>query len=65
MSYEYADKLDGGAKLRYSSKLATAGLTDSQCPYKRPADVWTDNSTKWPAVHYADIYHYLINTPGS
>ena len=65
MSYEYADKLDGGANLWYSSKLAAAVLTEIECPYKRPADVCTDNSTKWPAVHYADIYHYLINTPRS
>ena len=34
------------------------------CPYQIPADSWENDPTKWPALEYPDIYHYLVETPG-
>ena len=34
------------------------------CPYLIPADSWKNDLTKWPALEYSDIYHYLVETPG-
>ena len=62
MSYNYSDLLSPKAKSRYKQKLAAAGLAD--CPYRLPAGVWEDDPTSWPDLHYADLFNYLIHTPG-
>ncbi len=62
MSYEYFDVLKSEAKTRYLKKLEAVEL--KECPYHLPAEIWSDDPSKWPKIEYPDIYDYLINTPG-
>ena len=62
MSYSYLINLSGKTLERYMLKLRAVGLED--CPYKLPADKWTDDPTKWPDVQFGDVFNYLIDTPG-
>jgi hypothetical protein len=64
MSFEYFEGLEPDGQARYKQKLQLLGLTTDGCPYKYPANSWTDDPTKWPEVEYGDIYSYLIETPG-
>ena len=43
------------------SKMFSLGL--GQCPYKFPADSWTEDPTEWPPMSYHHLYHYLIKSP--
>ncbi len=62
MSYDYKDGLSGDSLARYNAKLSSV---DSDCPYRCPADEWTNDPTQWPPLEYADLYHYLIRSPGT
>jgi len=62
MSYNYKDGLSGDSLAQYNAKLSSV---DSDCPYRCPADEWTNDPTQWPPLEYADLYHYLIRSPGS
>ena len=63
MSLDYVDTLEGLAQNRYKEKLRVAGL--QHCPYRKPADEWLNDPTKWPEVAFPDIYFYLVFTPGT
>lgn len=63
MSYDYFDGLSPRARDRYEQKIAIAGLTS--CPYRLPANVWRNDPAEWPEVGYIDIYHYLVESPGT
>ena len=56
------EEIGGEAKSRYLEKLKLVNL--DLCPYQIPADSWKNDPTKWPALEYPDIYHYLVETPG-
>ena len=56
------EEIGGEAKSRYSEKLKLVHL--DLWPYQIPADSWKNNPTKWSALEYPDIYHYLVETPG-
>ncbi len=62
MAYEYFDKLTNEARRRYSDKLHIAGLVE--CPFRLPSDDFINDPTGWPNLEYADLYNYLIETPG-
>ena len=49
------------AKSHYSEKLKLVNL--DLYPYQIPADSSKNDPTKWPALEYPDIYHYLVETP--
>ncbi|XP_041373282.1 uncharacterized protein LOC121386449 [Gigantopelta aegis] len=62
---QYVLNLDSIARSRYETKLkvhqGTISLPD---PYNIPQDQWIEAMNKWPPVEYADMYNYLVNTPG-
>ena len=55
------EEIGGEAKSCYSEKIVNLDL----CPYQIPANSWKNGPTKWPALEYPDIYHYLVETPGA
>ena len=59
----YFSSLDSTSQDRYKEKLQVDGdsLPD---PYSASFKGWEDDMKKWPSVEYADIYTYLIDTPG-
>ena len=56
------EEIGGESKSHYSEKLKRENL--DLCPYQIPTDSWENDPTKWPALEYPDIYHYLVETPG-
>ena len=61
MAYQYFEKLTISEKSRYQLKCDFIGPND--CPYRQPADRLVDDPSKWPDIHFGDIYTYLIDTP--
>ena len=61
MASHNIEEIGGESKSRYSEKLKLVNL--DLCPYQIPADSWKNVLTKWPALEYPDIYHYLVETP--
>ena len=57
------EETGGEAKSCYSEKIKLVNL--DLCPYQIPANSWKNGPTKWPALEYPDIYHYLVETPGA
>ena len=62
MNGDYFSLLKAGSKPRYRQKLDLVGLR--YCPYRLPADIWSDNPVQWPEIKYPDIYDYVINIHG-
>ena len=60
MASHNIEEIGGESKSRYSEKLKRVNL--DLCPYQIPADSWKNYPTKWPALEYPDIYHYLVET---
>ena len=56
------EEIGGESKSRYSEKLKRVNL--DLCPYQISADSWKNDPTKWPALEYPNIYHYLVGSPG-
>ena len=56
------EEIGAEAKSRYSEKIKLVNF--DLCPYQIPADSWKNNPTKWPALEYPDISHYLEETSG-
>ncbi|XP_047143880.1 uncharacterized protein LOC124817620 isoform X2 [Hydra vulgaris] len=61
MSFNYFESLSKEAAERYQRKLSLLGL--DKCPYKYPADSWTEDPSQWPSLSYHNLYQYLIKTP--
>lgn len=61
MSYDYQEGLPVEARTRYLAKLELVGV--DKCPFKEPADAWTNNPKQWPTLEYHDVYNYLIKSP--
>ncbi|XP_065640840.1 uncharacterized protein LOC136073257 [Hydra vulgaris] len=61
MSFNYFESLSKEAAERYQRKLSFLGL--DKCPYKYPADSWTEDPSQWPSLSYHNLYQYLIKTP--
>ena len=55
------EEIGGESKSRYSEKLKLVNL--DLFPNQIPADSWKNDLTKWPALEYPHIYHYLVETP--
>ena len=54
------EEIGGEVKSRYSENLKLVNL--DLCPYQIPADSWKNEPTKWLALEYPDIYHYLVDS---
>ena len=56
----YVESLDSTSKVRYLAKLK---VIDNLDPYTMSADSFSADPTYLPAINYANIYTYLVNTP--
>ena len=56
------EEIGGEAKSLHSEKLNLVNF--DLCPYQIPANFRKNDPTKWLALEYPDIYHYLVEIPG-
>ena len=56
---EYLMKLSSEAKMRYESKVVSAGLDVD--PYV--IEGWSQNPEDIPKVHWSDVVLYMVSTP--